>query len=78
VAGGMLRGLQDTRLPLVIGGIGYWVVGMPIGWMLAFHFGFAGRGIWLGLAIGLAFVGLALIWRWTVVTRRMAFSAALQ
>lgn len=78
VAGGMLRGLQDTRLPLIIGGIGYWVVGMPIGWMLAFHFGFAGRGIWLGLAIGLAFVGLALIWRWTVVTRRLEFSAALQ
>ena len=75
VAGGMLRGLQDTKLPLIIGGIGYWVVGMPIGWMLAFHFGLGGVGIWIGLAVGLAFVAVALIWRWIVVTRRLEFSA---
>jgi multidrug resistance protein, MATE family len=71
VAGGMLRGLQDTRVPLIMGGIGYWLIGMPFGTWLAFKQGFEGRGIWLGLAIGLAFVAVTLLWRWIRVTARL-------
>ena len=58
VAGGMLRGLQDTRIPLILGGIGYWGIGMPLGLWLAFEQGMQGRGVWMGLASGLAFVAV--------------------
>lgn len=71
VGGGMLRGLQDTRVPLILGGIGYWIVGMPLGLALAFPGGLEGRGIWLGLAAGLAFVAVTLMARWMKVTRRL-------
>ena len=66
VAAGMLRGLYDTRMPMVIAGIGYWVVGLPLGALLAFHFGFGGVGIWLGLAAGLGAVGIAMTARWAM------------
>lgn len=75
VAGGMLRGLQDTKIPMLIAGIGYWIIGMPVGLLLAFTFDLKGAGIWLGLASGLAAVAVALIWRWVVVTGRLEFAA---
>ena len=71
VGGGMLRGLQDTRMPLILGGIGYWLIGMPLGLALAFPGGLEGRGIWLGLAAGLAFVAVTLMWRWVKVTQKL-------
>jgi multidrug resistance protein, MATE family len=71
VAGGMLRGLQDTKIPVIIGAIGYWAVGMPVGLLLAFYYGLEGAGMWFGLASGLAFVAIALLWRWVIVTWRM-------
>ena len=76
VAGGMLRGLQDTRIPLILGGIGYWGIGMPFGLWLAFEQGMQGKGIWLGLASGLAFVAVTLLWRWVKVTGRRDVAAA--
>ena len=51
---GMLRGVQDTRVPMVLAVFSYWVVGMPASYLLAFKFGLDGIGIWLGLTIGLA------------------------
>ena len=71
VAGGMLRGLQDTKIPVIVGAIGYWAVGMPVGLLLAFTYELKGAGMWLGLASGLAIVAFALLWRWVVVTRRL-------
>ncbi|MGD7654761.1 MAG: MATE family efflux transporter [Verrucomicrobiales bacterium] len=50
----MLRGLHDARMPAVIGFISYWIIGLPVGALLAFHFDLGARGIWWGLAIGLA------------------------
>ena len=46
----MLRGLHDTKLPMIYAAIGYWGVGLPLGVLLAFHFGFDGAGIWIGLS----------------------------
>ena len=71
VAGGMLRGIQDTKIPVLVGAVGYWAVGMPVGLLLAFIFGWKGVGMWLGLASGLAFVAIALLWRWVMVTARL-------
>ncbi len=64
VAGGMLRGLHDTKVPMVFALIGYWGVGLPLGVMLAFRFGLAGNGIWIGLSSGLAVVAVLLLIRW--------------
>jgi MATE family multidrug resistance protein len=64
VAGGMLRGLHDTRVPMIYAAFGYWGVGLPVGALLAFRFGFGGAGIWVGLSSGLAVVGMLLLARW--------------
>ena len=64
VASGMLRGLHDTKVPMIYAAIGYWGVGLPLGVLLAFHFGFNGVGIWIGLASGLAVVAVLLLARW--------------
>ncbi len=64
VGAGMLRGLQDTKVPMLYAAIGYWCIGLPFGVLLAFHFGFAGKGIWAGLCCGLAIVAALLLYRW--------------
>ena len=52
VAAGVLRGLQDTRVPMIIALFGYWVIGFGTSGLLGFYFGLAGVGVWLGLAVG--------------------------
>jgi len=64
VASGMLRGLHDTRAPMLLAAIGYWLLGMPIGTFLAFVADLKGIGIWIGLATGLSIVAVLLTWRW--------------
>ncbi|MDB5489214.1 MAG: efflux family protein [Reyranella sp.] len=64
VAAGMLRGLHDTRVPMIYAGLGYWCVGLLLGVVLAFWFGLAGIGLWIGLATGLTVVALLLLGRW--------------
>ena len=64
VAGGMLRGLHDTTIPMIYALIGYWGVGLPLGVALAFPGGLEGRGIWIGLSAGLAVVAALLLGRW--------------
>ena len=63
IAAGILRGMKDTRTPLILAAIGYWGIGFPTGYYLAFEAGMAGVGVWLGLAAGLTVVALALTWR---------------
>ncbi len=75
VAAGMLRGLHDTRVPMVYAAIGYWGVGLPLGVLLAFRFGLAGVGIWTGLALGLAVVSVLLLARWLRRDRLMPAEA---
>lgn len=64
VALGMLRGLHDTRVPMILAAIGYWGMGLPLGAVLAFPLGLGGEGIWIGLATGLAVVAVLLTVRW--------------
>jgi len=63
-ANGMLRGLGDTRVPMIYSAIGYWGVGLPLGILLGFQTALAGQGIWIGLATGLAVVSILLTVRW--------------
>lgn len=64
VGAGMLRGLQDTRVPMIYAALGYWGVGLPLGVALAFGTNLRGVGIWIGLATGLAVVAALMLWRW--------------
>jgi MATE family multidrug resistance protein len=60
----MLRGLQDTKVPMAYAAFGYWVVGLLTAVGLAFGLGWQGVGIWIGLATGLATVALLMLGRW--------------
>ena len=65
----MLRGLHDTRWPLMFALVGYWGVGLGIGSWLAFGADWKGVGIWVGLARGLAAVGVLMFARWMMRER---------
>jgi MATE family multidrug resistance protein len=64
VGAGMLRGLQDTRVPMLYAALGYWGIGLPLGATLAFGTSLRGVGIWIGLATALAVVASLMLWRW--------------
>jgi MATE family multidrug resistance protein len=64
-----LRGLTDTTWPLIIALFGYWLVGFPVAYLGGFVFGYRGVGIWIGLAAGLAAVGLVLTIRFAMRER---------
>lgn len=61
-ANGALRGIKDTRVPMLITITAYWLVGMPVAWYLGFHTSLAASGLWWGLTAGLmiAAAGLSL------------------
>jgi MATE family multidrug resistance protein len=69
IGAGMLRGLHDTRWPLLFALVGYWVVGLGIGTWLAFGADWKGVGIWIGLASGLACVAAMMLSRWLLRDR---------
>ena len=64
IGAGMLRGLHDTRIPMIYAALGYWVIGLGTSVLLAFWAGWEGVGVWTGLAAGLAAVSVMMIWRW--------------
>lgn len=64
VAAGALRGLQDTRVPMWIAIFSYWVPGIGTAIGLGFFTPLEGTGVWIGLATGLFFAAVLLIWRW--------------
>jgi MATE family multidrug resistance protein len=64
VGAGMLRGLHDTRVPMLFTLLGYWGIGIGVGAWLAFAKGWGGVGLWTGLAVGLAIVSVLMLWRW--------------
>jgi MATE family multidrug resistance protein len=64
VAAGALRGLKDTRVPMLFAALGYWGIGLPFGLLVAHAGGFGPRGIWFGLGVGLAIVAGLMLARW--------------
>ena len=65
VGAGMLRGLHDTKVPMIYALCGYWIIGLGVGLGLAFGAGWRGLGVWVGLATGLAVVAALMLGRWT-------------
>jgi MATE family multidrug resistance protein len=65
-----LRGMEDVRMPAIAAVLAYWCLAIPVGYLLAFRVALGAVGIWIGLALGLAVLGIALGWRFHQLTRR--------
>lgn len=66
---GILRGVADTRAPMIVNILGYWLIGLPISAVLGFRTSLGPLGLWWGLTVGLVLVSLVLVWR---VRRRLS------
>jgi multidrug resistance protein, MATE family len=71
IAAGSLRGINDTRVPLLFAGIGYWLVGFTVACLLGFHTAFGAAGVWIGLSCGTAVYAVLLVWRFHSLTGRL-------
>lgn len=63
VCAGALRGLQDVKIPVLLIFVAYWVIALPVGYVLSFPFGLGPIGIWIGLLSGLTLTAIAMLWR---------------
>ena len=72
VLAGALRGLKDTRVPLLFASIGYWLIGFPAAWALAFRMGYGAVGVWIGLLLGTLAYAVFLSLRFRRLANRFA------
>lgn len=71
IAMGLLRGVQDTRVPMIIASLSYWLVGMGSSYVLGITLGFGAVGVWLGLLLGLLCAGAFMSWRFWIQSSRI-------
>ncbi len=64
IATGILRGLGETRIPMLTALASYWAIGLPLGYAACFRWGWGVQGMWAGLAVGLVIVGAVLLRTW--------------
>jgi len=76
VATGVLRGVGDTRTPMVMNVVGHWVFGLPVGWALCFRYAWGVSGLWVGLSTGLILVAIVLTAVWHRRTRHLVLAPA--
>lgn len=74
IAAGSLRGMHDTRIPLLFAVISYWLIGFPCAWWFAFRTPLGPVGVWIGLSVGTAFYATLLLLRFRLLARRLATS----
>ena len=67
-----LRGLQDVKVPSLFIFIAYWIIGLPLGYWLAFDMKFGALGIWSGLLIGLTVTAAAMFVRFRVQAGKLS------
>lgn len=72
IGAGLLRGIKDVKTPTVLIGVAYWVIGIPVGYLLAFVLGWGATGMWTGLILGLTFASLFLITRFLKMAKQNA------
>ena len=68
-AAGALRGYKDSRLPMLITVVAYWLVGLPLGWSLGIHLEYGAQGMWIGLIAGLSIAATLLLLRYRQLAR---------
>lgn len=66
---GSLRGLKDTRFPMYVSILGFWIIGFSSAYLLAFKLNFGGAGIWWGVVIGLFITGMILFVRFNKLVK---------
>ncbi|MGZ8919771.1 MAG: MATE family efflux transporter [Limisphaerales bacterium] len=66
-----LRGLSDVKIPAMVAILAYWIISIPLAYLLAFSFNYGPIGIWVALALGLAIAALILTWRFHHRTLRV-------
>lgn len=74
IAAGSLRGMNDTRVPLVFATISYWLIAFPCAWWLAFHTSLSAVGVWIGLSAGTAVYATLLLLRFRLLARKLVFA----
>ncbi|MCK1670195.1 MATE family efflux transporter [Bradyrhizobium sp. 153] len=75
IAAGSLRGLQDTRVPLLFAGVAHWLIGFSISYVLSSKTGLGAIGIWIGLSIGTAIYAGLLVLRFQLLANSLLFRA---
>ncbi len=75
VAAGALRGLKDTRFPMIITAFAYWGIGFPLSWLLGFTLGGGAPGLWIGFIAGLTMAAILLNWRFASTLKRLRAEA---
>jgi multidrug resistance protein, MATE family len=77
IAGGALRGLKDTRVPLLIGLLAYWPIGLGSGYLMGIYWHWGSVGLWFGLVLGLLSAAVSLTWRFYSQTTALLESRAI-
>lgn len=70
ISAGLLRGIKDVKIPTILVGIAYWVVGIPLGYLLGIHLEMGPAGIWIGLITGLTVSSIFLVTRFFKMTKK--------
>ena len=74
---GALRGAGNTRTPMLVHLLGYWIVGIPLGALLCFKSGWGVTGYWIGLCVGLVLIGTILVFSWVRLTKQLNVGESL-
>ena len=74
VAAGSLRGMNDTRIPLLLATFSYWLIGFPCAGLLGFWTPLGAVGVWIGLSVGTAFYAVLLLLRFRSMANRFGKS----
>ena len=72
---GAMRGMSDVKVPTIITLVAYWVLGLPIGYLLGFQLDLGAQGIWIGLLIGLTVAAVLLFYRFDTLSKRLLHKA---
>lgn len=74
---GILRGMGDVNIPTVITFIAYWIIGLPIGYLLGIYFKLGVTGVWYGLVLGLMSSAIMLFIRFQIISKKHRYQTVI-